>query len=166
MFSCFCHIIIALYTRSTIVYCLIASTRAKGNDLLYLVPIIPVMMMMSLKITSPTWIWVKIVIPIPEEVGNCKEVIIRSRAGSNDLLDLCAFVNCMYERTYLITFFAFQNLAQLSQLSSARSRLGQRQLEELLVWPRYQAPLWATTASNRTYFFRSYTWRNCFLVAP
>ena len=38
MFSCFCHIDLALYTCSTIVYCLIASTRAKGNDLLYLVP--------------------------------------------------------------------------------------------------------------------------------
>ena len=34
MFSCFCHI--ALYTCSTIVYCLKTSTRAKGNDLLYL----------------------------------------------------------------------------------------------------------------------------------
>ena len=53
--------------------------------------------------------------------GGWKEVIIRSRAGSNDLLDLCAFVNCMHERTCLITFFAFQNLAQLSQLSSAQS---------------------------------------------
>ena len=53
--------------------------------------------------------------------GGWKKVIIRSRAGSNDLLDLCAFVNCMrmHERTCLITFFAFQNLAQLSQLSSA-----------------------------------------------
>ena len=55
--------------------------------------------------------------------GGWKEVIIRSRAGSSDLLDLCAFMNCMHERTCLITFFAFQNLAQLSQLSSARSRL-------------------------------------------
>ena len=36
----------------------------------------------------------------------------------------------------------------LSQLSSARLRLGQRQLEELLVWPRYQAPLRATGRSS------------------
>ena len=81
--------------------------------------------------------------------GGWKDVIIRSRAGSNDLLDLCALVNCMHERKCLIKFFAFQNLA-LSQLSSARSHLDQRQLEELLVRPRYQAPLRATMASNRT----------------
>ena len=29
--------------------------------------------------------------------GGWNEVIIRSCAGSNDLLDLCAFVNCMHD---------------------------------------------------------------------
>ena len=66
------------------------------------------------------------------------EVIIRSRADSNDLI--FAHLHARVNR--------FNYIAQLSQLSSARSRLGQRQLEELLVLPRYQAPLRATTASN------------------
>ena len=81
--------------------------------------------------------------------GGWKEVIIRSRAGSNDSTSLHEYYY-MHERTGLITFFAFRNLAQVSQLSGARSRLGQRQLKELLVWPRYQAPLRATMASNGT----------------
>ena len=79
-----------------------------------------------------------------EDLGGCKEVIIRSHAGGNDLIFACA----IHERTGLITLYAFQNLAQLSQLSGARplARLGQRQLEELL-YSMATVPR-ATTSNN------------------